>query len=191
MTRRGFFKLSLFSALALGGALVCGRSLGVLGGNTTYPQRLLEGAPADTSRALAKVVLPSAGGARNLSPKQLVVLQAAALRILDGAEPAPAQDGAAAQLAFIDDYLGSLGAPLRRDFGALLELLEYYPLALHGARFTRLDAATQDRVLAGWQRSRWALLRQGFQGLKAMCCLAHYQDERSFRAIGYSGPTLG
>lgn len=127
---------------------------------------------------------------RCLSGKQGRILQAVALRILAGADPDPAVDGAQAQLLFIDGYLNRLADPLKDDVRALLELLEYSPLLRHGRRFSHLDGAQQDQVLQGFEHSRFDLLRQGFFALKSLCCLAHYQDERSFAAIGYSGPLL-
>jgi hypothetical protein len=177
MKRRLFLKLSLGGGLAL------------LAGTTLH--RLLFDYEAPRRQ------LPAAGGANNdgvascLSAREVVILRAAALRILAGAEPDPRADGAAAQCAFIDRYLAGLDEALRSDVKALLSLLEMYPL-LTGrfARFSRLSDAAQDAVLAGWERSRSALLRQGMQAVKAMCMLAHYQDERSFTSIGYSGPLV-
>mgnify|MGYP000393783433 CR=1 FL=1 len=124
------------------------------------------------------------------SPRQQAVLQAVALRILDGAEPPPSQDGAVAQCQFIDRYVAALAKPLRDDLQALLALVEYAPLFGFAARFTRLPDAEQDAVLRHLETSRFPLLRQAFAALKSLCCLAHYQDERSFAAIGYSGPLV-
>lgn len=133
----------------------------------------------------------SAPAGRCLSGREYVIVRAAALRVLDGAEPDPHADGAARQCAFIDGYLSQLEEGLRRDVKALLSLLELYPLATGSfTRFSRLDPAAQDAVLMSWETSRTALLRQGLQALKAMCLLAHYQDERSFASIGYSGPLV-
>lgn len=128
---------------------------------------------------------------RFLSGRELAIVRAAALRILDGAEPDPELDGATPQCLFIDRYLGQLDAGLSGDVRALLSLLELYPLLTGGfSRFSRLSPAAQDAVLASWEGSRTALLRQGLQALKAMCFLAHYQDERSFASLGYSGPIV-
>lgn len=126
-----------------------------------------------------------------LSAKQARTLQAAALRILAGADPDPAHDGASAQLLFMDGYLQKLAKPLQDDVRALLAVLEYQPLLHQGGRFSHLTAAQQDEVLRSWESSRIDLLRQGLFALKSLCCLAHYQDERSFAAIGYSGPLVG
>jgi hypothetical protein len=144
-----------------------------------------------------------AAALRQFSPTQAAIFVAAALRVLDGvtltqetaagptASIPVALDGLAPQLLFADAYVSGLDAPLQRDVASLLELLEYFPLLSgYRHRFTRLESAAQDRVLAGWEASRFDTLRQAFQGLKALCMLSHYQDERSFAAIGYSGPLI-
>lgn len=168
MHRRRFLRLSLGSAVLLSG---------LYGLSRVWPDD-----------ALPQGIAPGQLGC--LSPTQATTLQAAALRILAGAEPDPARDGAASQLVFIDGYLQKLAAPLRDDVRALLALLEYGPIARFGRRFTRLAAAQQDQLLRSWESSRIDLLRQGLFALKSLCCFAHYQDERSFAAIGYSGPLM-
>jgi hypothetical protein len=168
MRRRQFLKvtlkISLAGGLALSGASVAHRLL------ADYEQ-------APTGRCL--------------SAREHAIVRAAALRVLDGAEPDPHADGAARQCAFIDGYLSQLEEGLVGDVKALLSLLELYPLMTGSfTRFSRLGPAAQDAVLLSWEKSGTALLRQGLQALKAMCLLAHYQDERSFAGIGYSGPLV-
>jgi hypothetical protein len=191
MQRRRFLKLSLFSSLGLGlGLFGIGATLALtdrLGGRQALPPQL----PAALIAEL-----------RLFSPAQATTFIAAGLRILDGTlvEVAPpgrpllalAAVGLDAHCRFADHYVSQLDPPLQRDVGQLLALLEYWPiLGGYRHRFSRLPAAEQDRVLAAWESSRWALLRQALAGLKALCMLAHYQDPRSFAAIGYSGPLLG
>lgn len=131
---------------------------------------------------------------RVLSVKEHQILQAAARRILDGAEPqVAAAGGDGVDVArWADGYLAGLDPALQRDVKGLLQILEHGNLTSRAAagRFTAMSPGEQDHVLDDWQRSRLALRRQGFQALKAMCCLAYYQDERSFKAIGYSGPLV-
>lgn len=126
-----------------------------------------------------------------LSSSESQTLRAVSLRILDGAVPDPAGDGGAAICRFVDRYLLELPRPLQRDVRALLHLVELFPLlSLRMARFSHLRGDEQDAMLADWQDSRIGLFRQGFQALKSLCCLAHYQDARSFAAIGYPGPLV-
>lgn len=194
MKRRRFLKLSLLSSLTLGGVYGLSRHLI---SHSSAPQGRLGGTTSSSSQSLAVGAVsgrwPAAAtwGLQTLSPRQGEILQAAALRILDGAEPSVADDGAVVQCQFIDGYLGTLDPPMQDDVRALLELLQHYPLLGYGARFTQLSATGQDAVLRSWQSSRWDLLRQAFHGLKSLCCLAHYQDARSFAAIGYDGPLVG
>lgn len=150
------------------------------------------GGPAEEAASGVRAAAGDAtAGLRFLSGREYAIVRAAALRILDGAEPDPHTDAAARQCRFIDRYLSQLDAGLSGDVKALLSLLELYPLLTGSfSRFSRLPAAAQDAVLLSWERSRTALLRQGLQALKAMCFLAHYQDERSFASIGYSGPIV-
>ena len=170
MNRRRFLQLSALGSVGLAVALVVGEH--TLG--RTLPDGL--------NQRLSLVVL---------SPSESTTLRAVALRVLDGATPSATLDGGAAICQFVDRYLASLPVGLRRDVRALLHLVELFPLAqLRMSRFSHLRTDEQDALLSSWQDSRLALLRQGFQGLKSLCCLAHYQDARSFASIGYSGPLL-
>lgn len=169
MTRRRLFKLSLLSGLALSSAALaarCGRHV---------------------ARSYRLAIDPAlAARLRCLSPKEFLVLLAAAARVLDGVEPAPAPVADVA--LWVDAYVARLDPGLREDVRGLLELLEHSPLLSgHAAPFTALPPAAQDRVLRDWEQSSLALRRQGFQAIKSMCCLGYYQDPRSFASIGYGG----
>ena len=122
-----------------------------------------------------------------LSPKQAVILWAATARIVgeDALVGEAAPGLSAARIRFIDRFVRGLDAPLRGDLNALFALLESYPLCRAQQRFSRLPGDAQDAILRSWQFSRFALLRQAFHGLKSLCCLAHYQDDRAHRAIDY------
>lgn len=177
LSRRRLLQVSAASGLLLSAGWLASR-LGLVGsaGDRHYP------VGGSAPRAL-----------RVLSVKEHQILQAAARRILDGAEPPVAGIGAGVDVAgWADGYLAWLDPALQRDVKGLLQILEHGNLTSRAAagRFTALGPGEQDRVLDDWQRSRLALRRQGFQALKAMCCLAYYQDERSFKAIGYSGPLV-
>lgn len=170
MNRRRFFQVSALGSVGLLTALFVGEH--------TYGRSL----PGVLESALSLSVL---------SESEAVTLRAVALRILDGADPSPSTDGGAAICQFADRYLQSLPTGLRRDLRALLHLVELYPLlTLKLARFSHLRLDEQDAMLSSWQDSRVGLFRQGFQGLKSLCCLAHYQDARSFASIHYSGPLV-
>jgi hypothetical protein len=160
LSRRRFLRTTLFGSLALGCAAVVGRHL------SGYS---LEDAKAKRLRVL--------------SPKEFLILSAVAARVLDGDGP---RDVEAALSA--DAYLAHVPAALSGDVRACLQLLEHTATAT--SRFTHLDAAGQDAVLAGWQSSRFAVKRQGFQALRTLCFLGYYRDPRTWPMLGYSGPML-
>lgn len=170
MQRRRFLQFSIgatvgLSALVLVGERTFGRGL---------PRRIL------TPLALL-----------HLSAQEAQTLRAVALRLLDGCDPGVQPDGGAAVCLFVDRYLTALPKTQRQNVRGLLHLVELFPLATGKfARFGRLRAHEQDAMLADWQTSRVPLLRQGFCALKALCCLAYYDQPTSFAALGYSGPLL-
>ncbi len=172
MTRRRLLRLSLLSGVALTAAG------GLLGGEWLAAPRRYAVPPGVR------------GKLRALSAKEYRLLAAVAARILDGVEPA-LRDGGGGVALWADGYVAGLPAEMQGDVRALLQLFEHAPaFSGHFSRFTALPAEAQDAVLRDWAESGLALRRQGFQALKSLCCLAYYQDPRSFAAIGYSGPML-
>ena len=104
MRRRRFFQVSALGALVLASALWAGERIG---GRRQRRLPRLPGRPTGQDpRQLAATSDPFTSGPftpRCLSPKQLLVLHTAALRLLDGAEPV-------SQLP--DEQAGRLAAPL-------------------------------------------------------------------------------
>ena len=130
-----------------------------------------------------------------LSGWQFVVLQHAARRIAapdraDGSIPSADDLGVA---AFVDGWLARMRSDVRRDFGRFLAYVEHLaPLREgYGSRFTKLDAAAQDRVLAATEASSSDLLRAGFDGLKSLVLMGYYRDPRTWGIVGYDGPLVG
>lgn len=127
-----------------------------------------------------------------LSAKEAIVLGAVADRLLapdrDGV-PTPSEIGV---VESIDDYLGGLPEAIVSDVKALLQLLEHSPMLWQGSasRFTHLDAAGQDAVLAGWEKSRLDVRRRGFAALKMLAALGYYGDPRTFGITGWPGPLV-
>ncbi len=130
-----------------------------------------------------------AGALRALSAKEALVLLAVARRILapdDGTPPPPPLDEPAL-LRAVDGYLLALPEAVADDVRALLQLVEHSPILfdLRASRFTHLAPAAQDAVLAGWQRSRLDVRRQGFAALKSLAMIGRYGDPRTFALLGY------
>jgi hypothetical protein len=134
---------------------------------------------------------------RALAPWQLLVVDALVARFCasdvpygeDGAPPSPTEVGAA---EFVDTFLAAADRPIRRDVLALLSVVEHgYPLACgERHRFTALDAAAQDRVLARMEASSVDMLRGAFGALKSLTLMAYYRDPRTWGILGYDGPLV-
>jgi hypothetical protein len=80
------------------------------------------------------------------------------------------------------------------DFRRLLRLFES---GLVGAivagsprPFTRASAADQDARLEAWRRSRFALLRSGYQAIKRLAQATYYSSPEIYALVGYPGPPV-
>ena len=131
-----------------------------------------------------------------LSPWQFVVIEHAARRVAAPDREGDASIPSADELdvaAFVDDWTARLPETMRRDLGRFLAYVEHIAPLRAGfvTRFTRLEAAGQDRVLAALEASSSDLLRAGFDGLRALVFLGYYRDPRTWRIVGYDGPLVG
>jgi hypothetical protein len=165
ISRRSFLRAGLFGGVVLGGAALLGRRL------TGYR---LDG---ETTRQL-----------RVLSPKEYVILAAAARRIVvpDG-DDAPRPDAVACALR-VDAYLARVPPAVQREVRALLQLFEHGSAV--SSRFTRMAPQQQDATLAAWEASPFTLKRRGFQALRTLAFLGYFADERTWPLLGYTGPML-
>jgi hypothetical protein len=128
-----------------------------------------------------------------LDPWQYVVVQQLARRVCAADEPGVVTPDDTDVAGFVDGYVANMAPRMRRDLGRFLGFIEQLAPAGVGSssRFTRLDDATQDRVLASLESSSSDLLRGGFEGLKALLFMGYYRDARTWRLIGYDGPRVG
>jgi hypothetical protein len=127
-----------------------------------------------------------------LAPWQYVVVQHVARRIAapdrdDPSIPTPDDTDVA---GWVDEYVARLPEGLRRDLLRALAFVEHLaPLGVGlASRFTRLDAAAQDRVLASLESNAQDLLRGAFDGLKSLVFMGYYRDARTWAIAGYDGP---
>ena len=169
ISRRGFVRAGLAGAVVLGGAAVIGRQL-----------RGYAVDPATAARL------------RVLSPKEYLVMQAVARRVLaPDAADAPSADAVDTALA-VDAYVAKLPRSIQQEIAALLQLVEHGSgwLRLRASRFTRMTAAEQDATLRDWESSSLTLRRRGFQGLRTLAFVGYWRDDRTWSVIGYTGPML-
>lgn len=170
LPRRRVLEIAALAVLALGAAAGLVRSRGY---SVPAGQRLL-----------------------TLSPWQFVVVQHAARRIAapDHADDASIPTADVLDVAgFVDGWVARMRPGVRRDFGRFLAYVEHLaPVRVgYASRFTRLDSAAQDRVLAATEASSSDLLRAGFDGLKSLVLMGYYRDQRTWGIVGYDGPRVG
>lgn len=165
ISRRGFLARSAWLSAALGaGSFACGRT------DAGY-----------------EALLPANERPVQLPVREYVVLRAVCDRMVppSGGQPGALTLGVPAR---IDHELSFHESKLRSDITAALQLVEWWPLVTRGTRFTRLDAAAQDQLIADMATSRLAERRTAFQGLKFVAMFLTYTQEPTWSAIGYDGP---
>ena len=151
------------------------------------------GSAAALLRTTGYDVTPSeAARLRTLSAADYALVRSLARRLVApdvGAAPLADEVGVA---WFVDRYAGGLRARLLRDFLHMLRFTEQVaPLSCgYLRRFTSLEAAQQDRVLARLESSSIDDVRAGFQALKGVVMMGYYRDPRSFQILEYGGPLL-
>jgi hypothetical protein len=171
LPRRGLLKAAVAAALVIGGSAIA----------------LLR------TRGYA---LPVGRTLNVLEPWQFVVVQHSARRIVapdrEGDSSIPTADDLDVA-SFVDGWMARMPARTRRDLGRFLAYVEHVaPIGVgFVARFTRLSAKDQDRVLASTESSSSDLLRAGFDGLRSLVLLGYYRDPRTWHVVGYDGPLVG
>jgi hypothetical protein len=140
--------------------------------------------------AAAREASPEAG--RFFGAEEIDVLTPVVERMVDTGDPDAPPVRATRAIPTIDALCASLDPGVTAPLPALLRLVEWGPLLFEHrlARFTTLDAASQDRALAGWMTSRLALRRQGFYALRNLALLGYWSQDETWSLIGYAGPLL-
>lgn len=121
----------------------------------------------------------------SLDARAFQVMVAIASRIVtaNGADPVAIAHG-------VDRMLTSALPESREGINELLGLFENAlpGLLLDGRAksFTFLSPESQDAVLDSWRTSRITLRRCGYQALRKMALVAHYQESSSWGPVGYT-----
>lgn len=160
MRRRGFLKVGI-----VGGAILAVSGAGVA---------LIPGDRSVRPRAQLHV----------FSEAQFATFVALAARVLARTTADPVTIAHA-----VDGTLRNAPPEVAADLGTALSLLDNALVALLTGRkpvpFTQLDEAAQDAAFRAWGRSRVALLRSAYQGLRQLCLAAHYATPAAAAALGY------
>ena len=90
----------------------------------------------------------------------------------------------------VDAYLLGMPRTILREIRGMFALIEQGTfLNWRLRRFTRLPAERRLDVLANLSE-RGGMLALAFEGLRALVYVGWYQDERTWEALGYTGPML-
>ncbi|MFU8804569.1 MAG: hypothetical protein ACNA8W_12220, partial [Bradymonadaceae bacterium] len=90
----------------------------------------------------------------------------------------------------VDRFLVGMPPEMLTEIGQMFGLIEHGTLL--GGRLTRFSNLSPEHrldFLVGL-RNRGGLLAMAFEGLRALCLLGWYQDDRTWKAIGYDGPMI-
>lgn len=74
---------------------------------------------------------------------------------------------------------------VRKQLVTFVRLVELAPLAWFRRRFTNLDSERRTAALKRFERSRYALLRRGFWGLRTLIFLGYYSQPTVQLQLGY------
>jgi hypothetical protein len=133
---------------------------------------------------------------RLLSADEYAVFAAAAARLVPGNGADPRWP--AAQALDCAEKVDALMARVHPDIGSdFRRLLRLFESSLFGAvvagsprPFTRAAEAEQDARLEAWRRSRFALLRSGYQAIKRLAHATYYSSPEIYALVGYPGPPV-
>ncbi len=136
------------------------------------------------------------GPLRLLSADEYAVFAAAAARLApgDGAGPRWPTAEALDCAGKVDALMAQVHPDIGGDFRRLLRLCEssvFGALVAGSPRpFTRATASDQDARLEAWRRSRFALLRSGYQAIKRLAHATYYSSPEIYALVGYPGPPV-
>lgn len=125
-------------------------------------------------------------------PWETAVIRHLARRVCAADQPNVVTPDEVGVAPFVESYIATMPARLRRDFRRFLRFVEQVaPLAVgFTSRFTKLAPADQDEVLSSLESHSNELLRGGFDAVKAALFMGYYRDPRTWPILGYEGPRV-
>jgi hypothetical protein len=125
-------------------------------------------------------------------PWETAVVRHLARRVCAADRPGVVTPDDVGVAAFVESYIATMPARLRRDFRRFLRFVEQVaPLgAGFASRFTKLAPEDQDAVLSSLESHSNELIRGGFDAVKAALFMGYYRDPRTWSILGYEGPKV-
>lgn len=137
-------------------------------------------------RSLVGDVVPNA-----LTVSELAILGALAEAMIVPAPGTPTANQAQTARRIDRELAFHSESKLLSDVKTSLLFLEHLPVIdLSGLRFTALSAAGRVNFLEACARSQWGLRQTAYAGIKFLILFFYYTDDRTWRSIGYAGPTV-
>lgn len=125
-------------------------------------------------------------------PWQTAVVRHLARRVCAADRPGVVTPDEVGVTAFVEAYIATMPARLKRDFHRFLRFVEHVaPIgAGFASRFTKLAPEDQDQVLSSLESHSNELIRGGFDAVKAALFMGYYRDPRTWSILGYEGPRV-
>ena len=131
---------------------------------------------------------------RYFSPKEYLILQAVAERMVDPALPGNPTVKEIDVAKRADQFVAAADQEIQDQFHQLLTVFNApfftFLFDLRFSSFINMAPEDKDSYLEDWMTSNLALRRTGFQALKRLCLSMFYTDSRSWKEIGYEGMFL-
>lgn len=168
----------------------------ILTGLGTTRRTFLKGLALAATAASAGTAMSGCGGypevpvgLKFLDEKGYAVISTFADRIIPRGGPYDLGALDAGVVEFFDEFAATDYPEAQKDFKSVITLLE------HGApmldfkfkRFTQMTTDERDEYLRGWESGKLVLLRGAFVGLKKLCFMGFYTNEKVWPHIGYDG----
>ncbi len=168
VSRRKFLKRTLFGAALLSVAKIVPSGTLFADDLTSVPQNLVY-----------------------FSPKEFLVFEAAADRLIGTPPPGQHSSAEIGVAARADQFLGGADPEVQEQFHQLLSVfnapLFTFLFDFRLSSFVAMSPEDKDTYLEDWMTSSLRVRRTGFQALKRVCMSMFYTHSGSWKEIGYEG----
>ncbi len=145
--------------------------------------------PADFLFAAERDQVP--GDLQFFSPKEFLIFEAVAERIIGPATPGQVRSKDVGVAARADQFLAGADPEVQDQFHQLLSVfnapLFTFLFDFRTSSFLNMSLADKDSYLEDWMTSNLGFRRTGFQALKRVSMSMFYTDNRTWKEIGFDG----